>query len=434
MRNPTDIPIRLIRRAPRPRLAGGAGAFAYSGFRWFSLAQFIGFTMLNIQMMTRGWAMQELTGSPFMVSLVGAVQVLPMLAFSFLGGELADRFSRKKILILGEVGALIGFASLAIPAAMNVLQPWHIIASTLWMGVAMALQNPARQAMIVDLVGEREQRRALGAYMVVIHLTILVGPIIGGPLLTTLGTEGALGLSTLAFVVVIPLYLPMKLAAVQVRSQPKGPLVSNLSAGVRYICKDPTLRWMFLALFVMVLFVNTWGGLFPTIAEDVLHRGAGGLGGINIAVGIGALTGAVLAAILAGRAHDARQQIVGSLLFAGFVIVLALSTSYPISLIATGLAAASGAPFFINNMTVTQLNAKDEFRGRVVSVRFVVSAVQPIGLMVLGAVAEITGPKAALAGSAAIGAFLMLVIAATYARSALMTGRVASRGPNSVAS
>jgi MFS family permease len=420
------LPVRLAGRVARPR-GRLSGAFAQPGFRWFALAQFASFTLLMVQMMTRGWMMQELTDSPFMVSLVGAVQVLPMLVFSFFGGELADRLSRKKVLIAGEAGQLIGFAGLAIPAALGEVQPWHIIVTTLWMGVAMALVNPSRQALIVDLVSDRDQRRALGAYMIVIHLTILVGPMIGGPLLTGLGSDSAIVISTLAFAPVIALYLPVRTVATQKRTQQKGPLVENLTAGVRYICGERSLRWMFLALFVMVLFVNTWGGLFPTIAEDVLHRGAGGLGGINIAVGIGALTGAVLATVLAGRVADARQQFAGAFLFTGFVIVVALSGSYMLSLIATTVAAASGAPFFINNMAVTQLNAAEEFRGRVVSVRFVVSAVQPLGLLALGATAEVIGPQAALAGSAAIGGALMFLIALTMARRDLKAGRTAAR-------
>jgi MFS family permease len=407
----------------RPRIPR-SGAFAYSGFRWFALAQFVSFTLLTVQMMVRGWQMQELTDSPFMVSLVGAVQVLPMLVFGFLGGEWADRFDRKKVLVWGEVGTFIGFVGLSLPMllAPDSVRPWHILATTAFMGSASALSNPSRQALIVDMVASPDQRRAIGSYMVVIHLTILAGPAIGGPLLTGAGIDGALIASTAGFVLVFPLYMRMKTYEAQKRTNPKGPLVANLTAGVRYICSASDLRWMFLALTVMVLFVNTWGGLFPTIAEDVLHRGAGGLGGIALAVGVGAVTGAVISSVLAGKVPEARQQFAGALLFAMFVIVLALSTSYPLSLVATALAAASGAPFFISNMAATQLQSSEEFRGRVVSVRYVVSAVQPLGLIALGAAAEVLGPQKALAGTAAIGGCLMVVIALTMARPELTRG------------
>ena len=426
------LPLLLRARAYRPRGFHPAGALAYPGFRWFALAQFISFTLLTVQMMVRGWQMQELTGSPFMVSLVGAVAVLPMLIFGFFGGELADRFPRKRVVIWGELGTLAGYGSLAVPAALDILQPWHILASTAVLGTTMALSGPSRQALIVDLVAERNQRRAIGAYMIVIHLTVLVGPAIGTPLLTGIGIKGALLISTFAFIPAIPLYLLVNPLKVQKRTQPKGPVVLNLAAGVRYIAREPSLRWMFVALIVMVLFVNTWGGLFPTLAEDVLHRGAGGLGGISIAVGIGALTGAVLAMVMAGKVRDARQQFAGALLFAGFVAVLAMSEWYPLSLVATAAAAASGAPFFISNMAATQLNSAEEFRGRVVSVRYVVSAVQPLGLIALGATAEAIGPRWALAGSAAIGGVLMLVIALTMARRDLLAGRVAAKDPPAV--
>ena len=380
-------------------------------------------------MMVRGWEMQELTHSPFMVSLVGALQVLPMLVFGFFGGELADRLPRKWVVIFGEVGQLIGFAGLAVAAAFDVVQPWHILATTALGGIVMALVSPSRQALIVDTVPQEDHRKAIGAYMVVVHLTILVGPAIGGPLLTGIGINGTLIISTLAFIGCIPIYLLVKPQETQKRTQPKGPLAKNLVEGVRYICREPSLRWMFIAFFIMVLFVNTWGGLFPTLAEDVLHRGAGGLSGIALAVGVGALTGAVLAMVFAGRVPDVRQQFVGGLLFATFVIVLAMSTWYPLSLVATTLAAACGAPFFISNMAATQLNADEEHRGRVVSVRYVVSAVQPLGLMAMGAVAEVIGPQRALGGSAVIGGALMLVIALTVARRGLFRAKAARAGP-----
>lgn len=413
-------PLPAAGRTERPSRVGGAGALAYPGFRWFALAQFISFTLLTVQMMVRGWQMQELTGSPFMVTLVGAVQVLPMLVFGFLGGVLADRFPRKAVLIWGEVGTLIAFAALAAPAALGAVQPWHILASTALLGVTMALSSPSRQALTVDVVAPADHRRAIGTYMVVIHLTILAGPAIGGPLLTRLGAESTLIISTVAFAPVVLLYLLVEPRQAQQRSAARGPLVASLSRGLRYICREPSLRWMFLALFVMVLFVNTWGGLFPTIAEEVLHRGAGGLSGMALAVGAGALCGAVISMLMAGRVPDARQQLGGGLLFAAFVIILAVSKSYPLSLAVTAAAAASGAPFFISNMAATQLNASEEFRGTVVSVRYVVSAAQPAGLMLLGAVAETAGPSVALAGSAAIGGGLLLLIAATSARRDLL--------------
>lgn len=418
---PSRAKIHLGQRLKRPPRVRAAGALAYPAFRWFALAQFISFSLLIIQMMVRGWQMQELTHSPFMVSLVGALHVLPMLFFGFFGGELADRLPRKWVVIFGEVGQLIGFAGLAVAAALDVVQPWHILATTALLGIVMALVSPSRQALIVDTVPREHHRKAIGAYMVVVHLTILVGPAIGGPLLTGIGINATLIVSTFAFISCIPIYLLVRPLEAQKRTPTKGPFAKNLVEGVRYICREPSLRWMFLAFFVMVLFVNTWGGLFPTIAEDVLHRGAGGLSGIALAVGVGALTGAVLAMVLAGKVPDVRLQFAGGLLFAAFVILLASSTWYPLSLVATTFAAACGAPFFISNMAATQLNSDEEHRGRVISVRYVVSAVQPIGLIAMGALAEVIGPQLALGGSAAIGGSLLLLIALTVARKDLFS-------------
>jgi hypothetical protein len=164
---------------------------------------------------------------------------------------------------------------------------------------------------------------------------------------------------------------------------------------------------MFAALAVMVVFVNTWGAMFPTIAEDVLHRGAGGLGGLTLAVGIGAIAGAVVALVLEGKANDARLQFVAAFLFAGLVIGVALSSSYSTTLFLTVAASTAGAPFFINNMAASQAATPRELKAKVVSVRYIVLATQPLGMMLLGAAAEAFGPQTAMAGSAVIGIALL---------------------------
>ena len=397
---------------PRSPLA----AFAVPGFRLFTTAQFLSFTALTVQMIARGWAMQQLTNSPFMVSLVGALQILPAAGLSFVGGEISDRFARKWILLLAETGSFLGYASLAVLSALGIMAPWHILVTTAWIGSMFALANPSRQGLIVDLVPPSFGRKSITAYMLVINLTVLTGPLFGGPVLTGVGMTAALGVSALMMIPAIPLYGLLRPVQTQTVKRAAGSFIDSLVKGVHYVRNEPEIRWMFAALIIMVIFINTWGALFPTIAHDVLHRGAGGLTAINLAVGTGAISGAILAVFLEGRISDAQQQLGAGMLFAAFVILMAVTHIYAIALIASAVAAAAGAPFFINNMGAIQLRAPEEFRARVISVRFVVSAVQPFGIMTLGAAAQFLGPQIALGGSAAIGGLLLAGMAVTRRR------------------
>ena len=401
------------------------GGFSSGPFRLFVLIQFASFTALVGQLIVRGWMVQELTNSPFLVALVPSLHLLPGLIISPTGGYLADRFDRRKVVFWGEALMLLAYGSLAALSAMGNAQAWHVLATTALVGISYALSSPARQALIVDTVPARLERRAVGSYMLVMHLTLLAAPAIAGTLLDGPGITAALIATTAICAAALPFYLLVRNIG-PTAERARQNVLKSMAAGVREIRSNRDLRWMFAALTVMVIFVNTWGAMFPTIAEEVLHRGAGGLGGITLAVGIGAIAGAVLALALEGRMGDAKQQFVSAFLFAAFVIGMALSTSYPLTLMLTIAAAAAGAPFFINNMVASQAATPAGMKARVVSVRYIVLATQPIGMLLLGATAELIGPQLALAGSGAIGIALMAVIAAS--RSGRLTRSAGSRG------
>ncbi|MDA1296732.1 MAG: MFS transporter [Chloroflexi bacterium] len=400
------VPVRKFITSP-----AWQGGFSSGPFRLFALIQFASFTALVGQLIVRGWMVQEMTGSPFLVSLVPSLHLLPALLIGPAGGYLADRFDRRKVVFWGEALMLLAYGSLAALSAMGEAQAWHVLATTAIVGVSYALSSPARQALIVDTVPARIERRAVGSYMLVMHLTLLAAPAIAGTLLDGPGITAALIATTALCAAAAPFYLLVRNIG-PTAERARQNVFKSLAGGVREIHSNRDLRWMFAALAVMVIFVNTWGAMFPTFAEDVLHRGAGGLGGITVAVGVGAIAGAVLALVLEGRMGDARQQFVAAFLFAAFVVGMALSTSYPLTLLLTVAAAAAGAPFFINNMAASQAATPGEMKARVVSVRYIVLATQPIGMMLLGGAAEAMGPQLALAGSGAIGIVLLAVVAA----------------------
>lgn len=403
-------PVRRLMSSP-----AWQGGFSSPPFRLFAIAQFVSFTALVGQLIVRGWMVQELTDSPFLVSLVPSLHLLPGLMIGPAGGYLADRFDRKMVVLWGEVLMVIAYGSLSALSALGVVEAWHVLATTALVGVSYALSSPARQALIVDTVPAAIERRAVGSYMLVMHFTLLAAPAIAGTLLEGPGNTAALIVTSVLAAAVLPLYLMLRYVE-PAGARMRETVIRSLIGGVREIRSNHELRWMFASLAVMVVFVNTWGAMFPTIAEDVLNRGAGGLGGITLAVGVGAIVGAVAALALEGRMSDVRQQFLAAFLFAGVIVVVALSTIYPLTLVATMIAAAAGAPFFINNMAASQAATPPGMKAKVVSVRYIVLAFQPIGMMLLGAAAEIFGAQAALAGSVTIGMLLMAIIAVSRSK------------------
>jgi MFS family permease len=405
-------PVRRIISSP-----SWQGGFSSPPFRLYALIQLVTFTALVGQIIIRGWMVQEMTDSPFLVSLVPSLHLLPGLLIGPAGGYLADRFQRKWVVFWGELLTFIAYGSLALLSVLGVAEAWHVLATTALIGVAYALSSPARQALIVDTVPAALERRAVGSYMLVMHVTLLLAPAIAGSLLNGPGISAALVVTSAMCVSVLPFYLFVRNAG-PIADRVKENVMKALVGGVQEIRRNTDIRWMFAVLFVMVIFINTWGAMFPTIAQDVLHTGAAGLGGITLAVGIGAITGAVLALVLEGRMSDGKQQFGAGMLFSIFVVGVALSPSYPLTLVLTVVAAACGAPFFINNMAASQAATPKDMKAKVVSVRYILLATQPFGMMLLGAAAEFLGPQAALAGSVIIGMVLMTLIAIAHYGSA----------------
>jgi MFS family permease len=368
-------------------------------------------------MIIRGWMVQEMTDSPFLVSLVPSLHLLPGLLIGPAGGYLADRFQRKWVVLWGELLTFVTYGSLALLSVMGIAEAWHVLATTALIGVAYALASPARQALIVDTVPASLERRAVGSYMLVMHVTLLLAPAIAGSLLNGPGISAALVVTSAMCASVLPLYLFVHNAG-PIADRVKENVLKALVGGVQEIRRNTDIRWMFAVLAVMVIFINTWGAMFPTIVHDVLHTGAAGLGAITLAVGIGAITGAVLALVLEGRVSDGKQQFGAGMLFSIFVVGVALSPSYPLTLVLTVVAAACGAPFFINNMAASQAATPKEMKAKVVSVRYILLATQPFGMMLLGAAAEFLGPQVALTGSVIIGMVLMTLIAIAHYGSA----------------
>jgi MFS family permease len=391
---------------------GPFAALADSQYRRYSLAALASNSALAIETMARVWLLQQLTGSPLVVSLVPALLMLPMLFLSVPGGELADRVSRKALTLAYEAFSLGTYVILGYLVIAGRAEPWHVLAATALQGIAGAVTAPARQTFITDLVQERNQRGALGLSMTVANISAIVGPAAGGLLIASYGLQQAFVAAAIVAAPALPLYILLRPAAARPHALHRGGMVKNLREGLQYIAGDGSLRWLLFACLVMIVTVNSWGAVFPAFAEDVLRVGAGGLGVLGVAVGVGSLAATILVVVISGRVPDKTVEVVSGFLFALFVLGVALSTSYVVSIVLVALAAFAATCFFQTNLTAVQLHAPEEYRGRVISVRFVAWGLQPVGLLALGALAEVVGPQPALAAFSIGGALALGILVA----------------------
>lgn len=386
--------------------------FGHTQFRHYTIAALFSFSAFFVHMLIRGWLVNELTDSPLLVSLVPVLFIAPMLVFTLVGGELADRFKRTRIIATGELIVFGTYVALAALALTDIVQAWHVLVLTGVHGITHATYAPARQSLVGDLVRPKLQRAALGLSPAMFNLAQIVGPLLGGIVLATAGTGAAAVLGAALILPAIPIYASLKPVA-KSASGHKGSFVQNIREGAAYISGHKTLRWYLIVGFALVLTVNTWVALLPPLAKDVLEQGAGGLAALQVAVGIGALLGAIFAVPVASRIGEKRLTIASGFLFSALILALAVSEVFVLSLVIAGVTAAVATLYFVTNMITMQLTAAPEFRSRVISVRFIMFGFGPFGMIVLGSLAEFLGTQWALGIAAISGAVLLLLITLT---------------------
>ena len=391
-------PVRRLRRG-HP-----LGVLRNSQYRRYWAAGFASFTGFNMQMLIRGWMMYELTQSPFMVTMVTAAMMMPMLFLSLVGGALADRFDRKKITMISDVIMLGSFAVLFGVSAAGIMAPWHILAVSVVNGIAFSMAVSSRQALISGLVHREQMRTAVGLSATTYNSAQIIGPAIGGAMLPLLGATWALGVSTIVVIPAILLYISLKPVEHSSVNDAKGSIIENVKAGLAYSFQNSTIRFLMLGAMVMILTVGPFQSLMPVFAEDVLGVGAGGLGVLMLAAGFGALAGSISVVAIGESVAHQKLELLFGLLAAASLTAFALSPFFALSILLVMITAFATTGFMVVNMTVVQIMTPDHMRGRVVSVRFLVIGLMPFGALSMGGAADSLGAPTAVAIIAGIGA------------------------------
>lgn len=372
------------------------------------------FTAFSAQMIIRSWMVQEMTGSPFLVSLIPVAMMLPMLFLSLPGGVLADRVDRRRIILTTEALAIAGYAALFVLVAAGIAQVWHLLALSTVSGIGFAFAGPARMALVPSLVPLEQKRRAIALSAVVFAVAQIVGPALGGMLVARAGSEAALFVSLVLMAPAWVLYLSIRPSASPAapgeETHATGSPISNVRSGIAYALREPGLRALLLGALVVSLTLSTWPALLPTFTDSVMGRGAAALGTFALAMGIGSLVGSLVVTAMSDRVSHGRIEIATVALTAVAVAVFALSPWFGIAVVAAAIAGMAQTGYFVTNMTVVQMAVSDEFRGRVMSIRFLIFGIQPLGTLALGGLAEAIGVRGALLWYAVPGVLLFVAV------------------------
>jgi len=386
----------------------------FRDFRWIWIGTFASSMAWNMQMITRGWLVLRLADdSPLALSMVMMSFALPMSFVSLIGGALADRIPRRRIIMLsqsGNAGMTILLATLDIT---GLIRFWHLLALGFINGSLIALNIPSRQAIISEIVPEDNLMNAISLNNSAMNLTRIIGPAAAGLLIIFINTAGVFYLITGAYAFAAACAAMIRTGSQASSHSGKG-VTGDIREGFSYTMGNPALLGLVSLAFMPTLFGFSYFTLMPAWAREALDVRSDGLGLLMMMMGVGALVGTL---VLASMSRFSRR---GALMLAhcmAWGIVLAIfsqSTSYAMALPLLFILGLLSAIFMSLNTTLVQLYSAPEMRGRMMSIVMLTFGAMPLSAIPFGAIAESIGTPNALGLSGVILAVSTGIFAFCY--------------------
>ena len=340
-----------------------------------------------IQSVAQSWLVFQLTNSAFLLGVVGFLSSIPIFVFSLFGGVLADRLNKRNILIITQTSFMFLAFLLAALTQFKIITPWQIMFIAVLNGLIMAFDAPARQSIIVELVGREHLFNAITLNSVAFNSSRIIGPAIAGVLVSLIGMSGCFYLNGISFLAVIIALIYIRLG--KGYNENNNSALKDIKEGLIFISRNPLILALVSMVAAMSLFGISYVILMPVLADNVLGVGVRGLGVLMSSTGIGALIGALGLARMGDFKYKGRFLIGTVFLFSIALTFFSLSKNYFLSIfILVFIGYSSVVPLALVN-TLLQANVPDKFRGRVMSVFMITFAgTTPFCNLISGSLAQ----------------------------------------------
>ena len=393
-------------------------ALKYRNFRLFFIGQSISLIGTWMQAIAMSWLVYRMTNSPLLLGVVGFSSQIPSFIVGPFAGILADRVNRHRLLIITQTLSMIQAFILALLTITGTIAVWHIMALGAFLGCVNALDIPARQSFIIEMVEKKEDLgNAIALNSLMFNAARLIGPSVAGLLIVMVGEGMCFLLNAISFLAVIVSLAAMKITAHK-KEKHDPDIFKSLKEGFDYTFGFPPIRFIILLLAVISLMGTSYAVLMPVFAKDVLKGGPGTLGLLMAGGGIGALAATLSLA--------SRRSIVGlstlipisSAIFSAGLVVFSFSHSTVISMLLLAVAGFGFMTHMAASNTILQTIVDDDKRGRVMSFySMAFMGMTPIGSLLGGVLASkigaantlILGGGCCMAASAAFASKLPLI-------------------------
>jgi MFS family permease len=402
------------RRRNDRSLPEGLRAFSHRDYRVYWFTQLVSLTGTWVQSLAQSWLVLTLTNSPAALGLIGVCQFGPTLILGLPAGVLVDRLPKRRLLMATQIATVAISGVLALLVAADRVVLWQIYVAAIALGIVSAVDMPARQAFVVDLVGEDDLMNAIALNSALFNTTRVAGPALAGLLLAAFGPAICFILNAVSYIPVI-----VGLGAMRTQGWPKlggeaGSHAERLREGLAYVRTSPAVRLPIILAGLMAIFGMNFGVWAPLLARDALQIGASGFGLLMSSLGVGSLAGALMLAFT-GRRPSPRVMLGMALLFGALEIAMGLVAGLGVNavlamVLMAGIGFAMSTTMALAN-TIVQTNSPDWLRGRVMSIYLTVFAGStPIGAALAGIMSGLWGAPVAVAAGGAVVAVVTLAM------------------------
>lgn len=390
-------------------------------FRLFAISHLVAVVALWMQRIAQDWMVLQLSGSVAAVGITVALQFAPMLLLGPWGGVVADRYSKRTLLMITQSVAALMAAAMAVLALTGLIQVWHVYLIAFVLGLVTVVDAPARQVFVNDLVGPTHLRNAISLNSSIFQLGAMVGPAVSGILIVAIGGGWAFAINAVACSYTVFTLYRLRTDQLNV-SRPAPRTKGQLRQGARYLVSKPPILWSTIAAGFVAVFALSTPVLMAAFADNVFHSGAGGYGLLNTALATGSLVGAL--ASTRRTTLRLRGVLGGMTAFGGFMALGAYMPNEAVFAVLMFFAGVGSLWFVTGANQLVQVSTNVAIRGRVMSLyMMVLIGGQAIGGPMIGWLAEHIGAQPTMVIAGGVPVLAAGVMAVMLARRGQLTVR-----------
>jgi len=395
------------------------GPYAFRAFRHRNYAllwtgQLISLTGTWMQSLSLPWLIFTLTGSKFLLGIVAAASMLPSLIITLPSGVIADRFSKRRIVIATQTVLMTQALMLAALTFTHAIQAWHIIVLAAFAGFANAMDMPTRQAMVVELVGKEDLQNAVALNSSMFQLTRIFGPFVGGVVLAIVGPAWCFLINAISYVAAIVGLLLMKNVRAKKRASRDESMLKQIAEGFNHVWGNVLMRDILIMTGITTVFLAPYGIFFPVYALRIFKVGTTGQGIMMGCVGMGALAAAMTISSVGHRFEQKTIVFVGAIVAPAGLVAFSRCGSFYAALGCLIVVGVGMMLFMASSNTIMQVAAPAGLVGRVMSLRaLVLFGLGAPGAVMMGRLAEVK--HVGVQGTVLMGALVGLITSIYFA-------------------